>query len=216
MSINPPSRESTLVLLKPEALIRRQAGVMIIHALQQIPGAEIVEFIRMTVAREFAERHYAEHQDKPFYDKLVSQLASPIGVIMMVITGDGIVQRVRDLCGPAMVTPKGCIENPNTLRNLYGISMGLNSIHASATIEAAQAEIEMWKQRPFSAENARIDINRYYTTPICSLRTSELQTAASQLSLCAENMIAIMASESFLPVDVIRQFMGMSVGMAFK
>lgn len=210
------THEMTLVVIKPEALIRRQASIEIIDLLQRIPDALIVEFLPMRVSREFAERHYAEHRNALFFPKLVTQLSCPLGVIMIVMYGRDIVQRVRDLCGSSMVTAVNCHAAPNTIRSMYGISMGLNAIHASATVAAARKEIEMWKKRPFDVATAHGNIEHYKITGGRELRSAELKRVAWEFNNCAEQMIKIMTSESYYPEVVIREFMRESCSMAFK
>jgi hypothetical protein len=99
---------------------------------------------------------------------------------------------------------------------MYGISMGLNAIHASATVAAAHEEIKMWKKRPFDVATAHADIEHYKWAEAPPLRSGELQRVAWEFNRCAEQMIEIMKSESYLPEVAIREFMRESCNMAFK
>ena len=57
--------ERTLILVKPDAFTRGLTGEII--ARFESKGLKIVALRHMTVARELAERHYAEHSERPFF-----------------------------------------------------------------------------------------------------------------------------------------------------
>ena len=62
--------ERTLILVKPDAFARNLTGEII--ARFERKGLRLVALQLMTMTRELAERHYAEHEGKPFFEELVS------------------------------------------------------------------------------------------------------------------------------------------------
>ncbi len=139
--------ERTLVLLKPDAVQRCLVG----EILQRFEkaGMKIVGMKMVSVDKQFARQHYAEHVEKPFYPGLEA-LITMGPTIAMVLEGVEAVANVRKLVGAT--EPKGAL--PGTIRGdyahiSYGYAdkMGLgikNLIHASDTPENAKKEIKLW------------------------------------------------------------------------
>jgi nucleoside-diphosphate kinase len=138
------SAERSLVLLKPDAVLRRQAGVEILKALKGLPDSNILVFKEVQVPEDLAKQHYAEHEGKSFFPSLIQMITSPIGVVAMVFEGgEGLVQAIRDLLGPTFVE-KARAEKPESLRALYGVSRGTNCTHASDMPETGARETGLW------------------------------------------------------------------------
>ncbi len=86
-----------------------------------------------------AEKHYAEHEEKPFFNRLVSYLTrSPL--VALVLEGENAVERVRALNGTTDPEKSG----DNTIRALYGLSLSENTVHASDSPESADRERAIW------------------------------------------------------------------------
>jgi nucleoside-diphosphate kinase len=66
--------ERTLVLIKPDAMQRQLAGEILARFERR--GLAVREAKLVTVDRELAERHYAEHSEKPFFGELVEFITS--------------------------------------------------------------------------------------------------------------------------------------------
>ena len=89
-------------------------------------GLKIVGAKFMQMGRDLAEQHYAEHEDKPFYDSLVEFITSG-PVFAMVLDGQDATRQVRRMMGatdPAEAAP-------GTIRGDYGLDLGRNVIHGS-------------------------------------------------------------------------------------
>nr|MDO8109915.1 nucleoside-diphosphate kinase [Candidatus Sigynarchaeota archaeon] len=134
--------ERSLVVLKPDAVLRRQIGVNVLKALKKLPGASILAFKEFDLPEELAKQLYAEHEGKIFYPSLIEMMTSPIGVIAIAMEGPGIVSSIRDLLGPTFVerakTVKGC------LRGKYGIVKGVNVAYASDSTADGSRNIDLF------------------------------------------------------------------------
>ena len=74
--------DRTLILVKPDAFARGLTGEII--ARFERKGLRIAELRHMVVGRELAERHYAEHSERPFFGELVDFITSgPIVAMVM-------------------------------------------------------------------------------------------------------------------------------------
>ncbi|GAB4308221.1 MAG: nucleoside-diphosphate kinase [Candidatus Bipolaricaulota bacterium] len=129
--------ERTLVLLKPDALQRRLVGRII--ARLEAKGLSIVAMKLMHVPRGVAERHYAEHIGKPFYEELVSFITSA-PVVALVVAGPGAIEVVRRLMGKTNPVE----ADPGTIRGDFGLSVGMNLVHGSDSPAAAAREIPLF------------------------------------------------------------------------
>ena len=126
--------ETTLVILKPDAMERRLYGTVLLRFEQagfDIQGAKL-----MTLTPALLREHYAHVADKPFYPEIEAFMSSR-PVIVAVLTGENVIARVRELLGPtnSKVAPKG------TIRGDFGTEMMRNVCHASDSPAAAEAEI---------------------------------------------------------------------------
>lgn len=129
--------ERTLVLLKPDAVQRRLVGRIISRFEDK--GLKIVGMKLMQVTRELAERHYAEHREKPFFSELVSFITSS-PIVAMVVEGPGAISEVRRLMGKT--NPREAA--PGTIRGDYGLSITQNLVHGSDSPESAAREIPIF------------------------------------------------------------------------
>ena len=129
--------ERTLVLLKPDAVQRRLVGRIISRFEDK--GLKIVGMKLMQVTRELAERHYAEHREKPFFSELVSFITSS-PIVAMVVEGPGAIDEVRRLMGKT--DPREAA--PGTIRGDYGLSITQNLVHGSDSPESAAREIPIF------------------------------------------------------------------------
>ncbi len=129
--------ETTLILLKPDAIQRGLMGPII--GRFEAKGLEIAAAKLMVVPRDLAERHYAEHKGKPFYDGLIRFITSS-PVLAMAIRGVSAVAVCRKLIG----VTHGAKAEPGTIRGDYGLSGGYNLIHGSDSPESAARELDLW------------------------------------------------------------------------
>jgi len=126
--------ERSLVLVKPDAMKRGLAGVII--GRLQGAGLKLTALKMLHMDKALAERHYAVHKDKPFFKDLVEYITST-PIVAAVFEGDGAIEQIRKLMGatdPAKAAP-------GTIRKDYGLSLQENSIHGSDSPENAEIEI---------------------------------------------------------------------------
>ncbi|MGQ9720091.1 MAG: nucleoside-diphosphate kinase [Candidatus Jordarchaeum sp.] len=130
--------EQSLILLKPDAVLRRVVGVRVLEQFLK-EGFEVNNFLELQVSEDLAEKHYAEHKGKPFFPRLKEYIIlSPI--VAMVVSGDGIIHKIREMAGATMANK----AEANTIRGKYGIWGGINVIHASDSSESSKREITLW------------------------------------------------------------------------
>ncbi len=132
-------RQNTLVLLKPDAYLRRYVGACVLKEFRENKMFKIKAFKEITPSQSLAEKHYEVHREKPFFKKLVEYLT--LGpVIAMVIEGEEAISSIRLMLG-ATFSERAA---PNTIRGKYGIWDGINVVHASDGEETARYEIKLW------------------------------------------------------------------------
>mgnify|MGYP006287495419 CR=1 FL=1 len=129
--------QKTFAMLKPGALQRRIVGDVITRIERK--GLRIVAMKLMVPAQELTQKHYAEHEGKPFFNDLVSYVTSS-PVIAMVVAGDEAIPMLRILSGATKVDQ----AVPGTIRGDYAAATTKNIIHASDSPESAEREISLW------------------------------------------------------------------------
>jgi nucleoside-diphosphate kinase len=129
--------QRTLILLKPDCIQRRLIGTVIQRFEQK--GLRLAALKLLRASRELAEKHYAVHKGKPFYDSLLTFImAGP--TVAMVWEGREAVAVSRTLMGPT----DGTKAPPATIRGDFAISVQNNLVHGSDSPENAAAEIALW------------------------------------------------------------------------
>lgn len=126
--------ERTLIIVKPEGVQRGLAGQVLTRF--EAKGLKLVGLKLLQIPRELAERHYAEHQGKPFYEGLVSHITSS-PVVVGVLEGPEAISVARTLMGPT--NPR--TAPPGTIRGDYGLEIGMNIVHGSDSPASAEREI---------------------------------------------------------------------------
>ena len=129
--------QRTLVLIKPDGIQRGLIGEIIRRFENR--GLKLIAMDLRHVSKEFAESHYAVHKGKPFYNGLVKYItAAPL--VAMVWEGPEAIKAIRQTVGATNPVEAA----PGTIRHDLGILMSRNLIHASDSLETAQAEIKLW------------------------------------------------------------------------
>jgi nucleoside-diphosphate kinase len=142
--------QRTFVMLKPDAVARSLIGEMV-HRIER-KGLRISAMKMMRIPRSLAERHYAEHVGKKFYEPLLEYITSG-PVIAMVVEGDDAVATIRLLVGKT--DPKEA--SPGTVRFDFAMQVGRNIIHASDKPETAEREIALFFKNEEIVNYKRID-----------------------------------------------------------
>ncbi len=126
--------ERTLILLKPDCLQKNHVGEVISRF--ETEGFKIIGIKMIQMTHELLTEHYAHIADKPFFPEVVNFMSST-PVIAMVLTGDNVIERVRDILGPTDSTEAA----PETLRGQFGVDKMVNVAHASDSSESAAVEV---------------------------------------------------------------------------
>jgi nucleoside-diphosphate kinase len=129
--------EQTLVLIKPDAVKRRLAGEILGRFEARGLALRGAKFVH--VDRELAERHYAEHVDKPFFGELVEFITSS-PTLALVLEGESAIEVVRTTMGAT--NPVNAA--PGTIRGDLALAMPDNLVHGSDSPESAEHEIGLW------------------------------------------------------------------------
>ncbi len=129
--------ERTLILVKPDAFARNLTGEII--ARFERKGLRLAALQQLTMTRELAARHYAEHEGKPFYDELVAFITSG-PLVAMVLEGERAVEAARQVIGAT----DPITAAPGSIRGDYAISVGQNMVHGSDSPESAAREVELF------------------------------------------------------------------------
>ena len=126
--------EQTLVIIKPDAVKRNLTGKIL--AIFEEAGLHILAMKKVWVTKKEAEKFYAEHEGKPFFEKLTEMTCS-YPIVPVVLSGEHAIARVRDIMGTT--DPAEAVEG--TIRNMFGQTTRENSVHGSDCAQSAAREI---------------------------------------------------------------------------
>ncbi len=126
--------ERTFSIIKPDATRRNLTGK--INAVIEDAGLRIVAQRRIHMSQAQAEKFYEIHKERPFYGELVEFMTSA-PVVVQVLEGDNAVARYRDVMGAT--NPENAAEG--TIRKLFAVNVGENSVHGSDSADNAKLEI---------------------------------------------------------------------------
>lgn len=128
---------STLLIIKPDAVRRGLVGEVLRRV--EAKGLRIAEMRMMTIDRDLAERHYAEHRGKPFFGELVDFITSG-PVVVARLEGERAVEALRTMMGPTdpAVAPSG------TIRGDFGLRITENLVHGSDSPDSAERELALF------------------------------------------------------------------------
>ena len=129
--------ERTLILCKADAVVRGLVGDLLGRFERR--GYTLLALKLMHVTREQAQRHYAEHEGKPFFPGLVDYITSA-PIVALVIEGNDAIEGCRSTIGatnPIKATP-------GTIRGDLGQTVGRNLVHGSDSPASAEREIAIF------------------------------------------------------------------------
>lgn len=129
--------ERTLVICKPDAVERGLVGEIITRIERK--GVRIADMRQMTISKELAARHYAEHEGKAFYDDLVAFITRG-PVVVMAVEGPEAWKVLRTLMGAT--NPREAA--PGTIRGDLAIELTENLVHGSDSAESAIRELALF------------------------------------------------------------------------
>ena len=131
------AEQSTLLIVKPDAVQRRLIGELLARVERE--GLRIDAMRMMRIDRDLAERHYAEHADKPFFGELVDFITSG-PVVVARVSGPDAISVLRALMGatdPAKA-------DRGTIRGDFGKEITRNLVHGSDSEESAARELALF------------------------------------------------------------------------
>jgi nucleoside-diphosphate kinase len=129
--------ERTLILAKPDAYARNLTGEIL--ARFERKGLRPVALRVMTMTRADAERHYAEHIEKPFFGELADFITSG-PLVAIVLEGRSAIVAARQVIGATNPLEAA----PGSIRGEFAVATGENLVHGSDSPESAAREIEIF------------------------------------------------------------------------
>ena len=129
--------DRTLILVKPDAFGRGLTGEVIVRFERK--GLRIAALKRMEVPRDLAERHYAEHSEKPFFGELVDFITGG-PLVAMVLEGHEAVKAARQLIGATNPLEAA----PGSIRGDFALEVQTNLVHGSDSAESSAREIGLF------------------------------------------------------------------------
>lgn len=147
--------ERTLVLIKPDGVQRGLAGAIIARFERR--GLRIAAMKMIQMDKATAQRHYAVHQNKPFFNDLVTFITSN-PIIAAVFEGKNAIEVVRHTMGET----NSAKASPGTIRGDFGIDLQYNLVHGSDSLENADKEISIFFS-PGEILSYSRDIDRWVT-----------------------------------------------------
>lgn len=133
--------EETLVLVKPDGVERNLTGAIL--ARIEAKGYVIADLKMLVPTRTMLEKHYEEHQGKPFFEPLVEFMSSG-PVVAVRLQGNRVIEGFRSLAG----TTEPTLAAPGTIRGDFGRDWGStvqkNLVHGSDSTLSAERELAIW------------------------------------------------------------------------
>jgi nucleoside-diphosphate kinase len=129
--------QRTLILVKPDAFARSLTGEIIARFERR--GLRLAAVRRLTMDTALAERHYAEHAQRPFFGELVEFItAGPL--VALVLEGVEAVRAARQTIGATNPLEAA----PGSIRGDFALETGRNMVHGSDSPESAAREIALF------------------------------------------------------------------------
>jgi nucleoside-diphosphate kinase len=129
--------ERTFSIIKPDATKRNLTGA--VNAVIEKSGLRIVAQKRVRLTEGQAQEFYAEHKERPFFGELVTFMTSE-PIVLQVLEGEGAIAKYREVMGAT--DPAQAAEG--TIRKLFAVSKGENSVHGSDSAASATREIALF------------------------------------------------------------------------
>ena len=130
-------QERTFIAIKPDGVQRGFISEII--GRFETKGFKLVALKQLIPSRELAQKHYAVHKERPFFNDLVNFISSG-PVVAMVWEGEGVISSARKMIG----STKPLEAEPGTIRGDLAVNIGRNIIHGSDGYDTASSEINLW------------------------------------------------------------------------
>ncbi|HBV99300.1 MAG: nucleoside diphosphate kinase [Peptococcaceae bacterium BICA1-7] len=145
--------ERTYLMIKPDGVQRGLVGEILARFEKR--GLKIVGLKMLQIPREIAEKHYGEHQGKPFFAPLVDFITSG-PVVAFAVEGKDVITTAREMMGATNPLKAA----PGTIRATYGVDVGRNIIHGSDSAGSAERELGIFFMPEELVEYTR-DVDRW-------------------------------------------------------
>jgi nucleoside-diphosphate kinase len=129
--------ERTLILIKPDGVQRGLVGRIIERYEQR--GLRIAGMKLVQVERVVAEKHYAEHAERPFFGSLIEFITSS-PLVALAVEGTNAITVCRGINGATRPEEAA----PGSIRGDFALETGMNLVHASDSPENAATELALW------------------------------------------------------------------------
>lgn len=129
--------ERTLLIVKPDGVSRGLVGDVLLRVERK--GYRIEKIKSLTMDRDLAVRHYAEHEGEPFYDKLIDYITEG-PVVVAIISGENSIENLRKIMGATDPLD----ATAGSIRGAYATSVTRNLVHGSDSPEGAAREIALF------------------------------------------------------------------------
>jgi nucleoside-diphosphate kinase len=129
--------ERTLVLIKPDAVRRGLVGEILGRFERK--GLALEAMVLREMDADLADRHYAEHVEKPFYPPLKTFMTGG-PLVAVILAGEAAIDVVRTLVGAT----DGRKATAGTIRGDFSLSNRENLVHASDSPDSAKRELALW------------------------------------------------------------------------
>jgi nucleoside-diphosphate kinase len=129
--------EKSLILVKPDATERGLSGTIISRL--ESTGLTLIALKMLHVDQALAERHYAQHKERPFFNGLISFITSG-PIVAAVFEGNDAVRTIRT----AMGATDPAKAEPGSIRNEFGLDIEHNAVHGSDSVQTAEHEISLF------------------------------------------------------------------------
>lgn len=134
------AKEQTLSIIKPDGVARNLIGKII--SMFEDHGLKIVASRMQILGKHEVEGFYAVHKDRPFFGELTQYMSSG-PVLLLVLEGENAIAKNREIMGAT--NPKDA--QPGTIRKLFALSIGENTVHGSDAPDTAAFEINWFFQK---------------------------------------------------------------------
>jgi nucleoside-diphosphate kinase len=132
-----PERQTTLVLIKPDAVERRLIAEVLGRFERR--GFRIRGLKQLVLDEAVAERHYEEHAGKPFFGELVRFIISG-PLVAIAVEGPDAILTVRTMMGATNPLDSA----PGTIRGDLALELSENIVHGSDSPSSAARELGLF------------------------------------------------------------------------
>lgn len=148
--------QTTLVILKPDCIIRGLTGEIIDRFLKR--GLKIVGIKQMRLSDKLLTEHYAHLKEKPFFPSILKSMQRA-PVILLALRGLDAANVARSMAG----TTNSREAAPGTIRGDYGVSIQNNLVHISDSSESAETEVKRFFKAEELIEPAAEEFSALYS-----------------------------------------------------